>query len=803
MDDQVSFGYWLRRRRKALDLTQEALAAQISCSVTTIRKIEADERRPSRQLTELLAQALQLAPQEWPRFLQVARAEQGVKHLAALAPVAVEPARPATPISVSAQPNLPTSVTALIGRSLELDQIMLLLQDAMCRLLTLVGPGGIGKTRLALAVAEQEARLASAAPRFPDGIWFVTLAAVSAAELLASTIAKTLGLTVSAVSEAKTQLLNHLREKKLLLVLDNFEHLVEGAELVTELLQSAPALKVLVTSRERLMVQGEWIFEVQGLPVPPIEQMEHLAGYSAVTLFVQSARRVRPGFTLSAENQAHVVQICRLVEGMPLGIELAAAWVHLLSCQEIAQEIARTIDFLTVNRRDVPHRHRSLRAAFDHSWQLLTAEEQRVIRQLSVFRGGFDRELAAQVAEATLPLLSALVAKSLVQRTPAAAGQRRFDLHELVRQYADEQLQRAGEAATTRARHAYAFLRFAETAESHLLTKEAPVWMDRLEQVRDNLRAALDWALEPQQDAPTIERMACGLRMMSATATFWLTRGYNQEGLGRFKALLARPEAETLYDGRMAALTWAGYFLWEQGQVREAQAYLQEALQLNQRVGDKKYLALILSAWGQVANTQGDLATAQRYLNQSVVLWRELQIGYWLAEGLSVLGDIALAEHRYEAAEALYRAGMTASADSSDALAHPYILRRLAYLALQRADYTSAITLCHTSLRINQAMVTPQGITACLVALAYIAKAQSQFMRAARLLGAVETRLGSLTAPLYATDHQAYTQIVAALATQGEEANLAHAWAEGRAMRAEQVIRYALTVDESVVAGAP
>jgi predicted ATPase len=245
-------------------------------------------------------------------------------------------------------------------------------------------------------------------------------------------IADALALAGYEAAGLKMQLFDHLHAKRLLLVLDGLEHLLAGSGLLAELLLCAPEVKLLTTSRERLNLYGEWVFDVQGLPLPPADQREGLEAYSAVALFLQSARRLAPDFALETCNQADVVRICQLVDGVPLGIELAAAWVRTLSCSEIAQEIERNLDFLTTSARDVAERHRSLRAAFDHSWNLLSAEEQEVMRQLSVFRGGFQREAAEQVAGAPLPLLSALVDKSLLRRDPAGG----YTQHELIRQFA-------------------------------------------------------------------------------------------------------------------------------------------------------------------------------------------------------------------------------------------------------------------------------------------------------------------------------------------------------------------------------
>jgi predicted ATPase len=332
---------------------------------------------------------------------------------------------------------LPVSLTPFIGREQELAELGRLMAEPECRCLTLVGPGGIGKTRLAVQTADQHRN------EFAHGIAFIPLASVGAVDAVIPAIASAINLAFYGPIDPKVQLLNYLREKQMLLVVDNVEHLlVEGAhpgtiaELLIEILRGAAAIKLLVTSREVLNLQGEWSLEVQGLAFPRVEQVDRFDEYSAVALFVQRARRARPGFEMNAEDKAGVVRLCRLVEGMPLAIELAATWVRILSPPEIASEVEHNLDFLNAQMRDLPERHRSMRAVFDHSWQMLSTEEKRVLGRLSVFRGGFQRQAAEQVVGASLSVLSSLVIRSLLRRT--AAG--RYDLHELIRQYSASKL---------------------------------------------------------------------------------------------------------------------------------------------------------------------------------------------------------------------------------------------------------------------------------------------------------------------------------------------------------------------------
>ena len=332
---------------------------------------------------------------------------------------------PCHPVTLSPLHNLPTQLTPFLGLEEELAAIKTLLNNPDCRLLTLVGVGGMGKTRLAIQVAIQQQGA------FRHGSAFAALAPVVGREQIVTAIADALGIVLYQASDRAAQLFHYLQGKSLLLVLDNFEHLLTDSasvSLIGELLAHALALKVLVTAREPLQVQAEWVYEVQGLPLPSQADEVALAASSAAQLFIQRAGQARVGFRLTADDYPAVLRICQLVEGLPLGIELAAAWVRTLSCTEIAQELQRNLDFLANTARDAPARHRSLRAVFDHSWQLLTGEEQEVLRKLALFRGGFGREAAAAVADASLSVLAALVAKSLLRRTSAG----RYDLHELV-----------------------------------------------------------------------------------------------------------------------------------------------------------------------------------------------------------------------------------------------------------------------------------------------------------------------------------------------------------------------------------
>jgi predicted ATPase/class 3 adenylate cyclase len=391
--------------------------------------------------------------------------------------------------------NLPLPRTSFVGRESELEAIDRLLEDPGCRLLTLVGPGGAGKTRLALEAAARRV------DRYPHGVHFVPLVSVASPDFLAPALAESIQFAVDGAHSslsAQEQLLDYLSERSTLLVLDNFEHLVEGSGLLNEVIERTPHVELLTTSRERLNLQSEWVVDVDGLG---------LAGNgngsaSAVRLFVERATQVVPDFALDDAGYSQALRICRLVDGMPLGIELAASWASVLSCAEIADEIERSIDFLATSMRDVPERHRSLRAAIDQSWRLLTDEQRRAFSRLSVFRGSFDRGAAVAVTGADLRLLSELVAKSLLRRPDFG----RFELHELLRQYAAEQLRLSrAEEAYARERHARHYTAMLLERQAALMGPELAVARDELRGELDNLRAAAEWTLVEEDEHPALE----------------------------------------------------------------------------------------------------------------------------------------------------------------------------------------------------------------------------------------------------------------------------------------------------------
>jgi predicted ATPase/DNA-binding CsgD family transcriptional regulator len=389
--------------------------------------------------------------------------------------------------------HLPSQPTLFIGRTQELGEIQTRLADPTCRLLTLVGPGGIGKTRLVLQAAEQF----DASTDQTSGVYFVPLQPLASSDTIIPAIADALDLRFYQTTNPKQRLMDYLHDQCLMLVLDNFEHLLDAAGLVSDILAAAPDVKVLVTSREVLNLQEEWVYPVQGMHFPQNGDSSP-EGFSAFRLFVQSARRVRPDFSADTEQEG-ILRICRLTQGMPLGLELAASWVRVLTCAQIADEIEHGLDFLATSARNIPERHRTMRAAIEQSWDRLTAPEQNAFKRLSVFHGGFTRDAANAVGAASLVTLASLADKSLLHYNPEAG---RYDLHELLRQYGEERLnESAAESADAHDLHCYYYSRLLEQSWLRLAGSQYPQAYAELEIELDNIRAGWHWAISHQREA--------------------------------------------------------------------------------------------------------------------------------------------------------------------------------------------------------------------------------------------------------------------------------------------------------------
>ncbi|NLG95992.1 MAG: helix-turn-helix domain-containing protein [Chloroflexi bacterium] len=701
MASEISFGEWLKRRRKGLGITQQMLADQVGCSVATIVKIEREERRASRQIADLIAQALQIPEEQREQFIKTARSSRIIEDLDPLPASARDlPAdqAPAAQAPVSSS-NIPIPGTRLIGRETEVAEVLQLISDPGCRLLTITGEGGIGKTRLALEAARQVVEVKdSAGAIFPDGACFVPLLPVREPEFILPAIADALGIAFFKPSDRLSQLIDHLRSKKMLLIADNAEHLLpdevnecrcqKGAEpccllmILTEIIARTTGVTILVTSREAMRLESEWLFRLEGLPYPDLHSwpaispvsLDAVEKYSAVSLFIQSAKRRDVHFRLEEQDIACVLQICRQLGGLPLGIELAASWAHTFSCQEIAEAIEQGEGLLVSRSRDIPERHRSIRAVFDQSWELLTGSEKRALQKLSVFRGGFQREAVEQVAGAPVMLVAGLIEKSLLRRVSG----NRYDMHELVARYAMSRLAEDPELeAEVRAKHNNYYLNF---LIKNFGSMDAAIDKNLLRLFTldiENIRLAWDWAAEHDRIDLLSAASVAMLRyhemrglFMEARALFqgavnaldqskkdWsdtveVSRLLAQAGfiefrlgnmeeslrlLNRSRGMLEKHTHKELY-GEL--LWYSAYACWFTGAFQDAVQFARESIALNEELGQRWERAASIICLANALYDMGDHQSAVQWVEEGFRASRSVRVSRLKASALSTYARI-------------------------------------------------------------------------------------------------------------------------------------------------------------------
>lgn len=780
--DLETFAARLRYLRVRAGLTQELLAERAGVSVAAIAALEQGlRRRPYSHTLAALSRGLALEPADHKRLFARGSASP-TKELATSSPGAA-----------GGQPHvrLPTSPTGLIGREGDVATVAELLEAANpnTRLVTLIGPGGVGKTRLAVAVA------AASAANYPDGVVFVDLAPLHDHRLITATIASALSVYETGNQGARELVVGYLRERHVLLVLDNFEHVLGGAQILAELLTECPGIAVLATSRIALRLRAERRFAVEPLGQPPEQSasLEAIAAAPAVRLFVERATAVAPSFALDCGNAAAVAAVCRRLGSMPLAIELAAARVGVLGIVPLLQRLDRPLPLLTSGAPDLPERQRTLRNTLAWSHALLGIQEQVLFRRLSVFAGGWTLSAAEAVCSgADLPMeeilggLEALLDHSLIRRLDGGEEEPRFGMLAIVREYAAERSVECGEWPRLRTRHRDWCLTLAERAAPELNGPQQASWYERLDRALDNLRVALSWMYEREQ-------IELGLRLAAALGRFWSTRRYVSEGRDWLERFLAPASALGLPASLQAQAAYAvGVLASIQGDWIYAAGQLEESIELYHMAGDAVGAVRALNTRGGVSYDQGHLAFAAALWAQSLA---QAHVAGDLGEAAHALGNLG---------EAYFHMGdLTAAAAShTEALALAQRAGRtdveamqrgdLGNVARERGDLLSATALQRQALVLKQGLGARRQIAITLEDLASIAGAEGRGTRAAHLLGAACAIRELIGTPQPVPERTSTERAVApAQAALGEDVWSA-AFSAGRALTVERAIAYGL-----------
>lgn len=708
MLEQHSFGYWLRLKRKAQDLTREGLAERVGCSVSTIRKLEDEERRPSAQIAELLAELFEIPKNERTAFLQFARGDwksaPGLKGEEA-------PWRASTqPLTPRPRSNLPATSTSLIGRDQEIAAVREYLIHPGVRLVTLIGPPGIGKTRLSIESASQSLA------HFPDGVFFVPLAPLDHPSVIPSAILQALGFIEKTDQSADQRLMEGVGNKRMLLVLDNCEHLIDdAAPLASSLLSACHRLKILTTSREALRIPGEWLYSVPALDMPKENSgVDTKTGseFPALALFAERARAARSDFALNAENIQAVASICAQLDGLPLAIELIAARIRFMSPQTLLESLNDQFILSADGMRGVPMRQKSLNNVIDWSYQLLSSEEKNLFAFLSVFSGGFslaaaEAILSERVVEKSVPdLLTSLFYKSLLQQVVEEGDWSRFSMLATIQRFALSQLRSSELESTARHAHLAYYVELAERGDKEVRGPSAMEWTRHIESEHNNFRTALEWSVS-NQDAES------ALRLLVALGWFWQLAGHFVEarnGLDQIRGLSAVNDHPALY---ARLLNHIGRVSWTQDRMEEARSLLEESQSISKNLDDQGE-RILAESWNWlgllILTSERDVDQARSLIQEALELYQKWEDQPGVALSMFNLGIVEIQANHDDLALSLLEKSSSISRQLGDLVIGARVSRYLGNLYLKQGLYEKARLCFEEHLRIDTDLKFWDGI---------------------------------------------------------------------------------------------
>ncbi len=842
---EITFGKWLRAERRRLDLSRQALANRAGCAEITLRRIESNTLKPSRELARLLLEQLGVPEPDLDRWVLFARGLSG------------HPNQPDAPNPARTPSGLPVFLTTFVGRSKEKAEIINLI--SRYRLVTLTGSGGVGKTRLAGKVGEQ------VLGEFSGGVWMAELASQATPELVPQTVAAVFNLTTQSQISHLELLINYLRSRKILLILDNCEHLPQAcAQFAEALLKTCPDLRILTTSREALKVMGEAVYHVPSLGIPDVPStLEKSRRFELIQLFEERAQLAQSDFSLTMENIPFVVQVCRRLDGIPLAIELAAARVDILSIEQIVAKLQQSFDLLTNGSRTALPRQQTLRNSIEWSWNLLSGEEQTLLRRFSVFAGGWTLAAAEAVCSGNgieqsqvANLMSSLAIKSLVSLNLAVGKERHFRLHEMIRQFAHEKMETI-EAEAIRKLHLGFFLKFSEQAEPALHGSQQLEWLNRLSEEQDNLRAALNFASRTDIEAGLliIGRLSDDMdlcegmewtseflekveshnfpqaraKVLLAQANYlWELQQFDksqeavEESLGLFRSCNDRQgefgclmslggilqfkegmERKNEYNEKALALarslgdTWLqaralGGLGWDRRDLDRSNRYWEESVSLFRQAGDWRSLAFMLGIFGDTLLANGETKRAQVLLDESLELNQRLKSKTGMEFVLVAKSRQALMKHKYAQARTYLQEWIGLAEELGNRMGLLYARARLGYVALCEGHLKEGYQILRETVMNFQKDGNPNGLAFTLERMAAFFAQSNMTSRAARLIGwadAIREKTGDIRPSIEQADVDGY---LAACSANLGKSGYTKAYQQGGGMSFDEAASLAL-----------